>query len=243
MNDTKRTALVTGANKGIGLETARQLAEAGYAIWIGSRDLDRGRAAADALSAHGEVRAVALDVTDAQTVADAAAELEAAHGSLDVLVNNAGIAVNDGEGLPSTVAFEAIQENLDVNLFGTLRVIQTFLPLIRKSPDGRIVNVSSTIASLATLTQPDSALKAYPVFAYPVSKTALNGLTGWLAAELADTPIKVNSVCPGVNKTDMNPDPAGTHPSDGAKVVVRAATLPADGPTGSFFDLDGPVPW
>jgi NAD(P)-dependent dehydrogenase (short-subunit alcohol dehydrogenase family) len=243
MNTTKPTALITGANKGIGLETARQLAEAGYAVWIGSRDLARGQAAADALSVHGEVRAVVLDVTDAGTVTSAAAEVDAAHGSLDVLVNNAGIAVGDGESVPSTVAFEAIHEDLDVNFFGALRVIQTFLPLIRKSPGGRIVNVSTTLASLDVLAQPDSPLTSYPVFAYPVSKTALNTITGWLAAELADTPIKVNSVCPGVNQTDMNQDPAGQHPSDGAKVVVRAATLPADGPTGTFFDVSGPVPW
>lgn len=245
MDTTKRTALITGANRGIGLETARQLAEAGYTVWIGSRDLDRGRAAADALSAHGDVRAVALDVTDAATVTSAAAEVQAAHGSLDVLVNNAAVAVGAGESPPSTVAFETIQKNLDVNFFGALRVIQTFLPLVRKSPDGRIVNVSSTIASLGTRTQAGSVLEAYPasVYPYPASKTALNTITAWLATELADTPIKVNSVCPGVNQTDGNPDPAGQHPSEGAKVVVRAATLPADGPTGTFFDVNGPVPW
>ena len=243
MDTTTRTALITGANKGIGLEAARQLAEAGYTVWIGSRDLDRGRRAADALATHGSVRAIALDVTDATSVTSAAAEVDAAHGSLDVLVNNAGIAVGDGESLPSTVAFDAIHEDLDVNFFGALRVIQAFLPLVRKSPAGRIVNVSTTLASLTALTQPESPLKGYPVFAYPVSKTAVNALTGWLAAELADTPIKVNSVCPGVNKTDMNPDPAGQHPSEGAKVVVHAATLPADGPTGAFLDANGTVPW
>ncbi|MBU6535983.1 SDR family oxidoreductase [Streptomyces sp. NPDC057245] len=242
-NITKRTALVTGANKGIGLETARQLAEAGYLVWIGSRDLDRGRAAAEALSAHGEVRVVALDVTDENSVRSAAAEIGAAHDSLDVLVNNAGVAKVEGEGLPSTVALETVREDLEVNLFGPLRVTQAFLPLVRKSPEGRIVNVSTKMASLGPLADPESVQRAFPVFAYPVSKTALNSLTGWLAAELADTPIKVNSVCPGVNRTDMNSDPSGRHPSEGAKVAVRAAMLHADGPTGSFFDIDGPAPW
>ncbi|GHJ03193.1 MULTISPECIES: SDR family oxidoreductase [Streptomyces] len=246
-NTTKRTALVTGANKGIGLETARQLADAGYVVWIGSRDLDRGRAAAEALSAHGEVRVVALDVTDEDSVRSAAAEIGAAHGSLDVLVNNAAVARVEGEGPPSAVDLETVREDIEVNLFGPLRVTQAFLPLVKKSPEGRIVNVSTKMASLSPLADPESiqraAQKAFPIFAYPVSKTALNSLTGWLAAELADTPIKVNSVCPGVNKTDMNSDPSGSHPSEGAKVAVRAAMLGADGPTGSFFDIDGPAPW
>ncbi|GAB3483870.1 SDR family NAD(P)-dependent oxidoreductase [Nocardiopsis coralliicola] len=248
MNTTaKRTALVTGANKGIGLETARQLAEAGYSVWIGSRDRNRGRAAAEELSAHGAVRVVALDVTDENSVRSAAAEIGAAHDSLDVLVNNAATAQVEGEGPPSSVALETVRDDLEVNLFGPLRVTQAFLPLVEKSPEGRIVNVSTKMASLSPLTDPESiqrtTQKAFPIFAYPVSKTALNSLTGWLAAELADTPVKVNSVCPGVNRTDMNSDPSGQHPSEGARVAVRAAMLPADGPTGSFFDIDGPAPW
>ncbi|GAA3864105.1 SDR family oxidoreductase [Streptomyces sedi] len=246
-NSTKRTALVTGANKGIGLETARQLAEAGYTVWIGSRDPDQGRAAAETLSTHGEIRVVVLDVTDENSVHSAAAEIGAAHESLDVLVNNAAVAKVEGEGPPSAVSLETVREDLEVNFFGPLRVTQAFLPLIKESPEGRIVNVSSKMASLSPLDDPESiqraAQRAFPVFAYPVSKTALNSLTGWLAAELADTPIKVNSVCPGANKTDMNSDPSGQHPSEGAKVAVHAATLHADGPTGSFFDIDGPAPW
>ncbi|WP_446034061.1 SDR family NAD(P)-dependent oxidoreductase [Streptomyces olivaceus] len=170
-NTTKRTALVTGANKGIGLETARQLADAGYVVWIGSRNLDRGRAAAEALSAHGEVRVVALDVTDEDSVRSAAAEIGAAHGSLDVLVNNAAVAMVEGEGPPSAVDLETVREDIEVNLFGPLRVTQAFLPLVKKSPEGRIVNVSTKMASLSPLADPESiqraAQKAFPIFAYP----------------------------------------------------------------------------
>lgn len=160
-----------------------------------------------------------------------------------MLVNNAGVAIGEGEGRPSTVRPETIQQAFDVNFYGALRVTQAFLPLVYRAPAGRIVNVSSTLGSLTTLTSAGNPLGQFRFFAYPVSKTLLNALTGWLVVELRDTPIKVNSVCPRSNATDMNPDPAVQHPAEGAKVVVRAATLEADGPNGSFFDVNGPVVW
>jgi len=243
MDTTKKTALVTGANKGIGLEAARQLAQQGFTVWLGSRDQTRGEAALRELAAEGDVRLVDLNVTDADSVQAAAERVAEETGALDVLINNAGVAVADGEGRPSAVQLDTIQQTFDVNLYGTLRVIQAFLPLVRRAPAGRIVNVSSTLGSLTTVTSEGNPVGQLSIFAYPASKTVLNALTAWLAVELRDTPIKVNSVCPGSNSTDMNPDPDGQHPAEGAKVVVRAATLAADGPTGSFFDRNGAVAW
>jgi NAD(P)-dependent dehydrogenase (short-subunit alcohol dehydrogenase family) len=243
MRTTNKTALVTGANKGIGFETARQLAQLGFTVWLGSRDQERGEAAVKELTDDGDVRFVSLDVTDAESVRAAVVRIGEETGALDVLVNNAGTAVAEGEGRPSTVRPETIQRTLDVNFYGALRVTQAFLPLLQKAQAGRIVNVSTTLGSITTLVSPGSPLGQVPAFAYPASKTLLNALTGWLAVELRGTPVKVNSVCPGANATDMNPSPGAQHPSEGAKVVVRAATLPADGPTGSFFDANGPVGW
>ena len=243
MDTAKQTALVTGANKGIGLETARQLAQQGFTVWLGCRDEGRGEAAAKELATAGDVRFVSLDVTDSDSVRTAAAHLRDETGALDVLVNNAGIALGDADGLPSAVALDTIRDTLEVNFYGALRVTQNFLPLLRRAPAARIVNVSSTMGSLTTLVSPGSPLAQWPALAYSSSKTALNALTGWLAVELADTPIKVNSVCPGFNATDLNNNTGTQPPSEGAKVVVRAAVLPADGPSGSFFDANGPVGW
>jgi NAD(P)-dependent dehydrogenase (short-subunit alcohol dehydrogenase family) len=243
MRTTNKTALVTGANKGIGFETARQLAQLGFTVWLGSRDQERGEAAVKELTDDGDVRFVSLDVTDAESVRAAVVRIGEETGALDVLVNNAGTAVAEGEGRPSTVRLETIQQTLDVNFYGALRVTQAFLPLLQKAQAGRIVNVSTTLGSITTLVSPGSPLGQVPAFAYPASKTLLNALTGWLAVELRGTPVKVNSVCPGANATDMNPGPGTQHPSEGAKVVVRAATLETDGPTGSFFDVNGTVSW
>jgi NAD(P)-dependent dehydrogenase (short-subunit alcohol dehydrogenase family) len=243
VNTTKQTALVTGANKGIGFETARQLAQQGFTVWLGSRDEARGETAAKELAEDGDVRVVRLDVTDAESITAAAARIGDETGALDVLVNNAGVAIEEGEGLPSTVRLDTIQRTFDVNFYGTLRVTQAFLPLVRQAPAGRIVNVSSTMGSVTALTSPGSPLAEIPAFAYTASKTVLNALSGLLAVELRDTPVKVNSVCPGYNATDINNNSGTQHPSEGAKVVVRAATLPADGPSGTFFDVNGPVGW
>ena len=243
MNTRNQTALVTGANKGIGFETVRQLAQLGFTVWLGSRDQERGEAALKELADEGDVRLIGLDVTDPESVSAAVVRISDETGALDVLVNNAGTAMCEGDGRPSTVRQETIQQTFDVNFYGALRVTQAFLPLVEKAQAGRIVNVSSTVGSITTLVSAGNPFGQLPVFAYPASKTLLNAFTGWLAVEFKDTPIKINSVCPGNNATDMNPTPGAQHPSEGAKVVVRAATLEADGPTGSFFGLTGPVGW
>ncbi|GAA2412425.1 SDR family NAD(P)-dependent oxidoreductase [Actinomadura vinacea] len=240
---TKRTALVTGANKGIGFETARQLAQQSFTVWLGCRDQGRGEVAAKELADDGDVRFVGLDVTDTESVRAAVAHISDNIGALDVLVNNAGVAIGEGEGLPSIVRLETIRRTFDVNFYGALRVTQEFSPLVQRAQAGRIVNVSSMMGSITTLVSPDNPLGQFPAFAYPASKTLINALTGWFAVELNDTPIEINSVCPGYNATDLNNNLGTQHPSQGAKVVVRAATLPADGPSGSFFDVNGPVGW
>lgn len=246
MNEAKRTALVTGANKGIGFQAARQLAQLGYTVWLGCRGETRGIAATKKLAEDGDVRFVRLDVTDLESVRSAAARIAETNPVLDVLVNNAGIIVED-DGLPGTVSVDAIHRTFDVNLYGALRVTQQFLPMLRKSSAGRIVNVGSTMGSITTLLAPDSPLAPlavqFPNFAYAASKTALNAFTAWLVVELKGTPIKVNSLCPGYNATDMNHHTGTLHPSEGAKVVVHAATLGPEGPTGVFFDANGTVGW
>ena len=243
MSNTKQIALVTGANKGIGFETARQLAQRGFIVWIGCRNEVRGVAAAQELAKDGDVRFVRLNVTDAESVQAAAARIENETGALDVLVNNAGIAVGESDNCPSSVQIEAIRRTFDVNFYGVLLVTQAFLPLMRKATTGRIVNMSSTVGSLTALVSPGSYLPRLPLFAYASSKTALNALTTWFAVELRETAIKVNAVCPGYIATDLNNHSGTQHPSEGAKVVVRAATLGPDGPSGTFFDLNGSIGW
>lgn len=243
---TKQTALVTGANKGIGFETAQQLAERGFTVWLGCRDEERGVAAAKSLAKAGDVRYVRLDVNDDASVRAAAERIGAESPALDVLVNNAAILIAE-DGLPGALSLDAVARTFEPNFYGVLRVTQAFLPLVKKAKAGRIVNVSSTMGSLTALSDPNSILAPlltqYPNFAYAASKSALNALTAWLNVELAGTPIKVNAVCPGYNATDMNQHTGVLHPSEGAKVVVNAATLGEDGPRGSFLDANGTVGW
>lgn len=158
MNTTNQTALVTGANKGIGFETARQLAQLGFTVWLGCRDQERGESAAKELADDGDVRLVSLDVTDAESVRVAAARIGEETGALDVLVNNAGVAIGEGEGPPSSVLPETIERTFDVNFYGALRVTQAFLPLVQMAQAGRIVNVSSTLGSITTLVSPGTLL-------------------------------------------------------------------------------------
>lgn len=237
------TALVTGANRGIGMETARQLAQLGHQVWLGCRDAARGAAAAEALSQAGDVRFVVLDVTDDDSVAEAVRVIEREACSLDVLVNNAGVAPRSGEGSVSEVGLDTLRAAHEVNFYGATRVTQHFLTLLRKAPGARIVNLSSNVGSLDELGKPDSYLRKSPMFAYASSKTAINTLTAWLAVELSGTAIKVNSVCPGYTATKLN-DFAGTQgPEEAARIVVYAATLAPDGPSGAFFDSKGAVSW
>lgn len=242
MNSEKLVALVTGANKGLGFEAARQLAQRGYVVWLGCRDEGRGVAAAKELAQDGDVRFARLDVTDAESVRAAAARVERESGVLDALVNNAAILLDD-DALPGAVSLDIVQKTFDVNVYGMLRVTQAFLPLVRKSDAGRIVNVSSTMGSVAMVSMPNSPLAQFPTFAYAASKTTVSAITAWLAIELAGTNIKVNAICPGYSATDMNHHRGTQHPSEGAKVVVRAATLGADGPRGTFVDAYGVVNW
>jgi NAD(P)-dependent dehydrogenase (short-subunit alcohol dehydrogenase family) len=231
MNKTKPIAIVTGANRGIGLEVCRQLAARGYAVILGSRDLRKGEAAARGLS--GEVHPRQLDVTDPDSVERLRASIEADFGRLDVLVNNAAILYDTFQhAVDADLA--VVHEALETNLFGAWRMCEAFLPLLRKSRHGRIVNVSSEAGSLASMGSGTPA--------YNVSKVALNSLTRMLAAELKGTGILVNSVCPGWVATDMGG--AGGRPvEDGAASVVWAVTLPDGGPTGGFFRDGKPLPW
>ena len=242
----QKVAFITGANKGLGLETARQLGKLGIAVVIGSRDLEKGVAAAQKLKSEGTTaEAIRFDVTnpaDYQAVYDF---LDKHYGRLDILVNNAGIARENflGGNQTSTTSAEVLHDTFDTNFFGAIQVTQTLLPLLRKSPAGRIVNLSSILGSLTLHATPGSPIYDAKAFAYDASKAALNSFTVHLAHELRDTKIKVNSAHPGWVKTDMGTDAAPMEIPDGAKTSVRLATLPADGPTGGYFHMNDALPW
>jgi NAD(P)-dependent dehydrogenase (short-subunit alcohol dehydrogenase family) len=225
-----RTALVTGANRGIGLAVARGLGERGFRVLLGARDPERGEQAEAALRIAGhDARAVVLDVADAATVGPA---LAAAEGRLDVLVNNAGIYPG---GRPSELDLDVAERAWQVNALGAWRVAEAAVPLMRAGAWGRIVNVSSEAGSLASM---DASMPAYNV-----SKAALNAITRVLAADLRGTGILVNAVCPGWARTDMGGPGAPRSPEQGAASVLWAVDLPDDGPTGGFFRDGRPVPW
>jgi NAD(P)-dependent dehydrogenase (short-subunit alcohol dehydrogenase family) len=242
-NSDTRVALVTGANKGIGFETARQLASLGLTALIGARDDQRGKEAAATLQGEGlDVQFVRLDVSDPTTHDEARRFVEEKFGRLDVLVNNAGIAL-DGTQKPSEVDMQTLRATFDTNFFGMIGVTQALLPLIRKSTAGRIVNVSSGLASLTLHSDPSWDFYPYKLLAYNASKTALNAFTVMLAHELKDSGIKVNSADPGFTATDMNAHRGHQTVAQGAAVIVQLATLSADGATGSYFNDQGVVPW
>ncbi len=247
-----KVAFITGANKGIGLETARGLGALGVAVVIGSRDESKGRAAAETLRAEGiaHVDVVKFDITQPEDHQAAFSYLEGRYGKLDILVNNAGVMLDQGEfGSPggfntaSTVSPKILHETFETNFFAVVALTQTLLPLIRKSPAGRIVNLSSILGSLAMHADPTSPIYAMKAFAYDASKTALNAFTVHLAQELRGTPIKVNSAHPGWVKTDMGGSNAPMELSEGGKTSVQLATLPDDGPTGGYFHLGQTLPW
>jgi len=242
MEQTK-TALVTGANKGIGHETARRLAALGMKVLIGARDRTRGAAAVDELrKTSRDVELVLLDVANEHSVAHAAAEVTERFKKLDVLVNNAGIAL--GAGSPSNQGLEAMRNLFATNVLGPIAVVQAFLPLLQNAPAARIVNVSSAVGSLTLASIPEGPIAQLGnLFGYAASKTALNAFTIRLANELRDSRIKVNAACPGYVATDLNRHMGPRSVAQGADVIVRLATLPDAGPTGGFFDDAGPVPW
>jgi NAD(P)-dependent dehydrogenase (short-subunit alcohol dehydrogenase family) len=236
MTVSGKVALVTGGNKGIGFEVARQLAELNHRVVIGSRDEDRGRTAAEKLRSEGaEASYVVLDVSNPESVATALQLID----QLDVLVNNAGIAESDGP--PGEVALDVLRRTYETNVFGLVAVTQAALPLLRRADAGRIVNLSSGAGSLTVVSRPDWRPE-WNGLAYNTSKSAVNAVTVAFASELRETPIKVNAVNPGYTRTDMSPG-ADRPVAHGAAVVVRYATIPADGPSGGFFDENGPIPW
>ena len=215
----------------------------GITVLIGARDAQRGEDAAKSLQDEGiDARAITLDVTDAATIHAAAQKVEADFGRLDILINNAGIALEQG-GPASATSLDTIRQTYETNVFGVVAVTDAFLPLLRKSDAGRVVNVSSSLGSLTLNTDPSWGFAAVKPLAYNSSKAALNMATVIFAAEVADTPIKINAVCPGYVATDINGHSGPRTVEQGATASVRYATLPADGPTGGFFNEDGPVAW
>ncbi|WAS96424.1 SDR family oxidoreductase [Nannocystis punicea] len=248
----KPVALVTGANKGIGRAIASELAARGYTVLVGARDLVRGEAAAKAIA--GDARALALDVTDAGSIAAAAGRIREELGRLDVLVNNAGIARSSAStsgslaeiaarGRPSSASLAEVREVFETNVFAVIAVTQAMLPLLRAAPAGRIVNVSSRVGSLSTISAADYPFRGIGGVGYGPSKSALNAVTLAFAQELADTRIKVNAACPGYTATDMNDHSGPRGVAEAAREPVRLALLGADGPTGTFSNDDGPLPW
>ena len=242
----EKIAFITGGNKGLGFETARQLGKLGITVVIGSRDAAKGKAAVEKLKAEGiDADAVRFDITKAADYKEVYGYFEKRYGRLDILINNAGVSKEEfmaGNRTSSTSA-EVMHETFDTNFFGAVQLTQTLLPLLRKSPAGRIVNLSSILGSLALHADPNSPIYNAKAFAYDASKAALNSFTIHLAHELKDTNIKVNSAHPGWVKTDMGTDAAPMEISEGAKTSVALATLPEDGPTGSYIHLGETLPW
>jgi NAD(P)-dependent dehydrogenase (short-subunit alcohol dehydrogenase family) len=234
------TTLITGANKGLGFESARRLVAAGHTVYLGCRDAERGRRAAGQLGA----RALALDITDDASVAAAAGVVEAG-GGLDVLVNNAGIQVEwfgDGNAIGAAeLTADLMRQTFETNVFGTVRVLQAFLPLLQRSANPVVVNVSSGLASLTSVSTPDTRQYRYPGVAYPASKAAVNMLTIQYAK--AFPALRINAVEPGYTATDFNSDAGHQTVEQGAEIIVRMARIGPDGPTGGYFDVDGPLPW
>jgi NAD(P)-dependent dehydrogenase (short-subunit alcohol dehydrogenase family) len=240
---TKRVALVTGANKGLGFEIARQLGRQQICVLLGARHSKRGRAAVEQLKAEGlDAHSVILDVTHAPSIERARHFIEHEYGCLDILVNNAGIA-HDASLAPSETPLETIRDVFETNFFGLIAVTQALLPLLRLSKAGRIVNMSSSLGSLTRNSEPGSPFAEMRLLGYNASKTALNAFTVLLASELRNTPIKVNSADPDWCKTDMGGKEAPHTAAEGAETAVWLATLDASGPTGGFFNKQQTVPW
>jgi NAD(P)-dependent dehydrogenase (short-subunit alcohol dehydrogenase family) len=244
-----KIALITGANRGLGLESARQFGQTGDKAVVAARAAASGEEAAALLRSEGiDADAIVLDVTSVESVHAAAAEVRERYGRLDVLINNAGIlpeATEQNGNKP--IDLDMFRKTFETNLFGAVSVTQAFLPLLREAGAGRIVNVSTTMGSLTEQLNPNSPYYDVVMPAYQGSKAALNALTIALAKSLGDTPIKVNAICPGWMQTDLGgPDNRAAAPmtaTEGARIVVEMACLADDGPTGQFVDRDGPVAW
>jgi NAD(P)-dependent dehydrogenase (short-subunit alcohol dehydrogenase family) len=234
-NSDKRVAVVTGANRGIGLETCRQLSQGGIFTILTSRDENKGKAAVEALSEEGgELISHQLDITDLESVNRLSSFVSKEYGQCDILVNNAGVFLDRGKSI-FEVPVEIIQDTLEINAFGALNMCRALLPLMKKHDYGRIVNVSSGMGMISTLSGYSSA--------YRLSKVLLNAMTRIMADEVKEKNIKVNTMDPGWVRTDMGGPSAPRSPAQGADTVVWLANLPADGPTGGFFGDRQPIPW
>ena len=246
MSVDKKIALVTGANRGIGFETARQLGQKGITVIVAARTQDAAKATADKLKAENiEAYPVVLDVTKDSDRTAAAKNISEKFGKLDILINNAGIGSDDGLLTKKTAETteKELQNIFGTNLFSVVAVTREFLPLLKKSDAGRIVNLSSILGSLTLHADPKSPIAGFKTFAYDASKAALNAYTIHLAAELKDTKIKVNSAHPGWVKTELGTDKAPMEVTDGAKTSVDLALIGPDGPNGRFIHLGKERPW
>ncbi|MBV8819895.1 MAG: SDR family oxidoreductase [Acidobacteriaceae bacterium] len=249
----KQVALITGANQGIGLQIAKDLASHGFTVLVGSRNLERGEAAAKTIK--GDAHALQLDVTDQASITAAAARVSNEFGRLDVLINNAAVSntgLRPGTTIeeyaqatrPSNVSLEEVRAVWETNVFGVLAVYQAMLPLLRKAPHARIVNVSSGVGSLTANSDPSFPYRSIFGPVYPASKTALNAMTVAMAIELESTGIKVNAVSPGYTKTNLNNYSGTETVEEGAAEAVRVALLGPDSPTGTFTHAKfGVIPW
>ncbi len=239
----RKTVLITGANRGIGRAMADEFSGNGYHVIAGVRGAAAGQAVVDALTADGgSAEYEIMDLGDAASIKSAGGAIRARHNHLDALVNNAAVHV----GRTDTV-FEASAEDFElsarVNAFGPLALTKEVLPLLQAAGAGRVVNVSSSVGSVAETTNPDSPYGFYDTASYRLSKTMLNGITGMMAKTLRDTGVKVNAMCPGWTQTDMGGAEAPNSPAQGARLAFRLATLPTDGATGGFFNEAGPIDW
>ncbi|MFZ5527786.1 MAG: SDR family oxidoreductase [Pseudomonadota bacterium] len=241
---SQKIALVTGATRGIGFETCRQLAQAGLLVLLAGRSAASAAKAADELRAQGlAVEPVTLDVTNAGHIAAVAADIQSRFGRLDILVNNAGVLLDDVARPPSQQTLACWRETFDTNVFAVVEVTQALLPLLRAAPSARIVNVSSQLGSFGLHTDPASPIYGVKIPAYDASKSAVNAWTVHLAYELKDTRHKVNAIHPGYVQTDMNRGAGDLSIADGARSSVQMALLPDDGPSGSFTHLGQTLPW
>ncbi|OCT13446.1 short-chain dehydrogenase [Paenibacillus pectinilyticus] len=244
----EKVAFITGGNRGIGLETARELGHMGASVVIGARDSAKGEAAAAILRSEGiQATSLQFDVTLAGDRQASYEFFDKHYGKLDILINNAGVQKEIEHLSPmnetSTVSPEVLRETFDANFFSLVELTQQLLPLIRKAPAGRIVNLSSVLGSLNLQANPDSPVYSVKLLAYNSSKVAVNAFTIHLAHELLDTPIKVNSAHPGWVKTEIGGKYANMDVKESSRTSVKLATLPADGPTGKFYHVDDELPW
>jgi len=245
MAQDKKVALITGASRGIGFETAKQLGEKGITVVVGARKLEAAEETAAKLNAQGiDAYGIQLEVTSAADRNAAARFIEERFGKLDILINNAGVGSSTGfTPVTSQVTDEELERIFATNLFAVVSLTRELLPLLKKSPAGRIVNLSSILGSLILHSDPTSPIADFKSFAYNGSKSALNAYTIHLAHELRNTTIKVNSAHPGWVKTEMGTDAAPMEIPDGAKTSVALALLGPDGPSGRFIHLGEELPW